>query len=352
MTRRAHTRVPSVADGGFSPVVDAWGVGLLLAVIAWVSLAPGGAVQPLRDLVLVAGVVFFSARLISFTNPWIVGVMTASVIAAVGLAAGAEVFDHLRGPVGYANATGQLFVSGSAAALLVVVRTRNHAVRVPALIAAAGLASVGFLNGSLTSAALGALQLVSLVGLRGARAVRATVLAAGALALLAVLTTIAVGAVGPAAMEGLVEGNLTTRRVALWNEAIAIVVENPATGVGVGRFAETSPTALSDPDAAWAHHEFLELAAETGVPALLLVAAFIAWIFVILAGRSEPGSAVGAAALAALVIHASMDYVLHFPAVVVAAAAVIGAASAAPTDLRRAAHDPEVAIGLADVERA
>ena len=40
--------------------------------------------------------------------------------------------------------------------------------------------------------------------------------------------------------------------------------------------------------------------------------------------------ALGAAALAALVIHACVDYVLHFPAVPLAAAALVGTAQAVP----------------------
>ena len=35
-------------------------------------------------------------------------------------------------------------------------------------------------------------------------------------------------------------------------------------GVGPGRFRETSPTALSDRDAVWAHNEYLELGGSPG----------------------------------------------------------------------------------------
>jgi hypothetical protein len=63
-----------------------------------------------------------------------------------------------------------------------------------------------------------------------------------------------------------------------------------------------------------------------------LLAGLAGWAFVALAAsasrRPAPVAAAGAVAFAALAAHASVDYVLHFPAVPLAAAALLGVASA------------------------
>jgi O-antigen ligase len=117
----------------------------------------------------------------------------------------------------------------------------------------------------------------------------------------------------------------------LWSEAIDILAEHPG-GVGVGGFATTAPTAIRDQDARWAHQEFLQVGVELGWTGLALVVLLFAWGFVRLAMHPRPDAyvALGGAALAALGIHASVDYVWHFPAVPLAAAALVGAAQAAP----------------------
>jgi O-antigen ligase len=122
---------------------------------------------------------------------------------------------------------------------------------------------------------------------------------------------------------------LTERRVALWHDALVIAGRYPATGAGFHRFEQLSPTARSDPDARWAHNEYLQVAAETGIPGLILVTSLVLWGFLALA--REPvltSKAVAAAGLAAVAIHASIDYVFHFVAIPVSAAALLGAALA------------------------
>src|SRR6185369_4744596 len=101
-------------------------------------------------------------------------------------------------------------------------------------------------------------------------------------------------------------------------------------GVGIGRFAVESPTARSDADARWAHDEFLQVGAEAGIPAMALMIAIFLWAVVRLTAtrRVRWGVAIGAAAVAALGVHASIDYVLHFPAVGFVAAGVLGSAVA------------------------
>ena len=54
---------------------------------------------------------------------------------------------------------------------------------------------------------------------------------------------------------------LSERRTRLWREAMEITVREPVFGAGPGMFAQTSPTALADADARWAHSAYLQVAA-------------------------------------------------------------------------------------------
>jgi O-antigen ligase len=79
--------------------------------------------------------------------------------------------------------------------------------------------------------------------------------------------------VGP--VDRLLDANLTERRVALSSDTVDLFQSEPLTGVGPGRFRALSPTALADQDARWAHNEYLEVAAETGVFGLILVVGLV-----------------------------------------------------------------------------
>ena len=88
-------------------------------------------------------------------------------------------------------------------------------------------------------------------------------------------------------------------------------------GIGPGRFSLESPTA-ADPDLAWAHSALLQTGSElgwVGVGCFLLV---VAWALVAL-GRD-------AVLLGALLLPASVDYVLHFGGVLLVSSLVLGAA--------------------------
>jgi len=119
-------------------------------------------------------------------------------------------------------------------------------------------------------------------------------------------------------------------------------------GVGPGRFADASPTASRDPDLRWAHNEFLQSGAESGLPGFVLSVLLFLWGFGALwanaghAANEGFATALGAAALATLGAHASVDYVLHFPAVALAGGALVGSAlGAGATRYRPVVHSPE-----------
>ncbi|MGH2726522.1 MAG: O-antigen ligase family protein, partial [Actinomycetota bacterium] len=119
------------------------------------------------------------------------------------------------------------------------------------------------------------------------------------------------------------------RRLGLWHEALALIRDNPVVGVGPGRFAAESPIAAADPDARWAHHGFLQFGAETGLPGLALLSIAFAWAIgaVGFGGKPEIVSVLGVAALVALGAGGCLDYLFHFPAIPVTAAALAGAAT-------------------------
>jgi O-antigen ligase len=127
----------------------------------------------------------------------------------------------------------------------------------------------------------------------------------------------------------------TERRLTLWSEALQITAGRPLLGVGPGRFQAVSPTALADRDARWAHQEFLQVGAETGVVGLVLLVGVFGWGFArLFVGPGDVVTVLGAAALAALGIQACLDYVLHFAPVPIAAALLLGGATSGKRGLQ------------------
>jgi O-antigen ligase len=87
------------------------------------------------------------------------------------------------------------------------------------------------------------------------------------------------------------------------------------------------PTAARERDLGWAHNEFLQQGAETGIIGLALVLALLGWVFWRLWNAGTAAAAVAALGLSAIVIHACADYVFHFPLLPATTAALVGSAS-------------------------
>jgi O-antigen ligase len=238
-------------------------------------------------------------------------------------------------PLGYANANAALYVLVAvAAAMVAVVFSSGPAVAVAVPLGVA-FAMAAVVSGSTTGVVVLGLGLVLL----GARAVGSW---RGLLLCCTVAVQLAVGFTalsGVAALDGPDLGIgirvVDERRVLLWRDAAVISRRHPVTGAGPGRFQVESPTARSDSDARWAHSGFLQMAAEEGAVGFALLLAAFGWGFarVWVRERDAGGdafAALGALALAALALHASVDYVLHFAAVPLVGAALVGAATAAP----------------------
>ena len=245
----------------------------------------------------------------------------AAVVVAVLSAAGpGGITDPFQGPIDYGNARAAMYVLGAGALLALGVRARPRVARATLVVAAVGLLTLPWLLGTRAAAvgtvivAVGALASSHLRGRRIALFL-APVIAGGTLVGTVALAVAHETGVGTTVVD-VASSGLTERRLELWGDALAITRAHPLNGVGLGRFAQESPTARSDRDAGWAHHEPLQLAAEAGLPALILALALAAWAGTgLLIGDRGPELSVQLLTLAAVAAHACTDYILHEPLV-------------------------------------
>jgi O-antigen ligase len=240
----------------------------------------------------------------------------------------------LAGPLGYANANAAFYVQAAVAALLLAV-TPELRFRVPWILTASVFALVPILNGSRAALLSLAFLVPGSVVVQRSGGVRAAAVFCGATWLLVLCATFVLGhsydANGaPGLAHRLAAQGLSERRLALWHDALSIARQHPITGAGPGSFALESPVATADPDAAFAHNEYLEQAAETGIPALLLLMCLFAWGLVRLSVARGPNrsKALALAGWSAMGVHASVDYILHFAVIPMVAVALIGSTMA------------------------
>lgn len=315
------------------------GVFLFAAAVLWTygSAAAGGAGNPDAPalLLLACGGAMAVAWLFGAAARWVVP--SVVLIAAAWIALPAEGLlssSPLAGPFGYANATAAFSVQVVVAALMAATAVRATALRGVALVAAVASAAVPFAVHSVAGVVTLLLIPVALLALAGPRGARAAVGASAALVGVVLGMTVLLGATfdgNRASASGeAVSSVLSERRLVLWSEALAIMWDEPLTGVGPGRFQAVSPTAREDQDARWAHHGFLQAGAEMGIPGVLLLVSLFGWAFALLWLKPHPDAvtALAAVALTALGVHTSVDYVLHFPAIPITVAALVGAATA------------------------
>jgi hypothetical protein len=315
-------------------VIDGLGVLLLALYVGavWVAARNGGASGPMVLLVLTTGVALLVGRVLGRVDRVFVPAAVVIVAIVVGVAAGPALRGGpLEGPFGYRNATGAFYVQAAIAALMLAGSSRWTWLRVLAIVAAVPFAIVAALDSSAAGVSLLASAL-ALIGLGGAGAVRWSIVLAATVVGLVLVGTVVLGSTYQAGDDGPVVRALTERRLVLWHESLSIIAAHPG-GVGPGRFKDVDPTAIRDPDASWAHNEFLQQGVELGWAGLVLLVLVFLWGFARLWVHPAPDVvvALGAASLAALGIHASVDYVLHFPAVPLTAAVLVGTAQAVPS---------------------
>jgi O-antigen ligase len=312
-------------------LVDVLGALLWAGLLGWVvtTARTPDAAAPLRDLLLLTAAAYVLARLVSRLHPWAVHVVVATAVTTVAVW-------HLGGmlsvlaidPLGYANASAALYLTGCACALVVVARARRREMRTAATCSAVVCAVLPWADTAFAAGLLVLPMPAALVSRELGVRVRQVILTSAAVALLALGATVAIGTAwrSGSVIDVVVAQTLSGNRAQLWSEALDLMVSSPGRGVGTNRFAAASPTASGDEDLRWAHNEYLQLGAETGAPGLALAVALLVWVFLRLAvGPRDQGTAVAAIGLAGASITASIDYVWHFPAVLVAVAALAGA---------------------------
>lgn len=311
---------------------DLLGLGLVTIFAAWIVVtAAVQAGNPLPQVALLAGATaaYAVGRRRGGRRPVFVAAVIVLAILAGTVLSGPSAFSGgpLAPPLGYANANGAMVALGAAAAAIMATVANLEVVRQPAAVLAIVMLTLAGVNTSRAAIALTAGILVAAVVARWLS--RWVALVAPLLIAVAVTSTIVLGLTHGSPTVPPLKDSLTGRRMVLWQEAIEITAGEPVFGVGPGMFAETSPTALADADARWAHSVYMEAAAETGIPGALLLGALLLWTFGALY-RSRQDSrlvVIGTAAVTAFAIHAAIDYVASFPAVVLIAAILAGLAS-------------------------
>jgi O-antigen ligase len=322
-------------------LLDLVGVVLAAALVLWTwvaSAASGGDPEPSVLLVVAAGATVVGARVAGRLHRLTVPGILLAVAAGLAVASSSDILSRapLSGPFGYVNAKAAFFAQVALAGLMLTAVSRRPGGRLLGVTAAAAAFVVPAASASRAAVAL--VIIVPLVALvvAGRWGPRVAATSCGALLLAGIVGTVGLGWTYSSndrnrPVEGAATANLSQRRLVLWQEALHIAAEHPLTGIGPGRFSQVSPTARADRDARWAHHAFLQEAAEKGWTGLVVLVAVFGWGFARLAVSSGPPPvvALGAASLAVLGLHACADYVMHFAAVPIATAALVGTAMSA-----------------------
>jgi hypothetical protein len=325
----AETELPAGPSARRLARADLVGAAIVSALGSWILLAAaatsGSSVGPIGTL-LAATAAYIVARLVARRWPALPAWAVTGGVAILGASAWSELLDRepTAGPTGYLNADAALFALAFVASLFLVVllsgRTKAVALAVAvalgvALVVATSYAALALAGAVVVAVALGLIRSWG----------RAVVVALTAL-LGCLLITIVLGATQDPRTGTAGTDSATGTRIALWHDALDLIVEQPLFGVGAGGFGRESPTAASDRDLTAAHHEYLQLGAESGVIGGLLLVLLFAWVIVRTGMEGRPAGAVVALGVAALAIHACVDYILQFPVVPVAAAILAGGA--------------------------
>lgn len=306
---------------------DLGGLVLIVAGVIWTQTSgvlAGGAPDPPSWLAVGAAGAFLAGRIAGGYAPALMGGLAGALVVALFVPNLSEALsgDSAAPPLGYENANAALALQGCLGAVMAALATRAGLARGAAIVLAITCAVLAVAVGSRAVwLMLPAALAIIFAPLSTERALRACMIAFGCV----LVGTIGLGLVGASQ-----ESASDERRVVLWGEAIDLMLAEPVAGAGPGRYAAVSEIAAGDPDVDWAHHGFLQVGAEQGLVGLGLMVALLAWGFGRLAVAADRGRVrvVAACALAVLATHASIDYVLHFPLLVLTCAGLVGSATA------------------------
>lgn len=308
------------------------GIALVLTFAVWVGVVAGrGDGRPGPVLLLIAGMVFAVAvgRVLS-RRPGSAHRGVAIAVAGTIAITWPGLLQAGGAPTGYANANATL----SSLGVLGAIGAAWHSGQPKDRRVWFGVGGVLFLATFLSGSVAGTVSLLGAVALVGASEVTrrprlAFVAGFVAVAMVVAVTSLVAFGVNPAGIGGPADV-----RAELWVQAADLAEEAPLWGVGPGEFAERSRVS-TDADLRWAHHGYLQAAAEYGVVGLLLVLALIGcgcacvW-HVSRAGRRD--TVLAGAALTIVSLHAAVDHIWHVPAVMLLLGLLLGAGTSPRAD--------------------
>lgn len=325
--------------------VDVVGVVLAIVTAGWVLVLEGfHGGSALAAVVLAAVATVVVSRRVAARWPWAVPLAVAVTPVALAVVPGRSVLGD--GVVGYANASGALYLLAAAAAAMLALRACARWRRRLGAVAAVGWAAAVLLVRA-DAAAVFAGLLVLAVLVRRSAASRMVLVIGSAAATVALITVSVLGATyepGPrtGTVDRVIDATMGHTRVVMWHQAVSAITAEPITGVD--GFAENSP-AVGD-QAAFAHNELLQIAADTGVIEAVLVTLLLVWAFAYLWRSPLPPSALPATiALGAVAVQANIDFVLHFPPVVLALAGLVGTGAGLMATSSDGAAPPAARLG-------
>ncbi|MHC0431749.1 O-antigen ligase family protein [Streptomyces sp. O3] len=317
---------------------DSAGVAVLGACAAWsliTAAASGGRPEGVLLAVLAVAAGYAGGRICGALLP--AAACGAAALAALGLAASSSQGVPGSGaapPLGHTGAAAALLILAAGAACCGAWASRRPAARVALRLLAVAVAGVALALGSMAGfAGAAGVLLCSLAAAR--MRYRALGLAGCALATVVVtgLSWAVADDVLPDGLAVSLEGQLTQHRVLLWQDALTLAGNDPALGVGPGRFGELSDAAGRSPHGdSRPHSAALQQAAEQGVVGVVLLAAVFGWLLYALwcSCRPTPVVLTAAAALTGLAVLASVGNALSFTPVTAGAGLLAGLATSRP----------------------
>lgn len=315
-------------------MMDLAGMGLVVVTMWWghrVTRAAGG--DP-SALIRFGGAVVATYLIVRTVRQASVCAPPVAILVAVALlsmwpvaAAGTPRTGEAFGALSYANASAALYLLAAVSGLVLTRTAQSRTGRDLATVAVVAVVVAVLASGSVAAIVLLALPAIAF-RVRDPRSARILLALGGAVLLTAVASTWWIAdrfePADDGSRERVVVRALSPERLSYWSEALDLAAEHPVTGVGAGRFRDLAPSARGNVDAVAVHNEYLQAAAELGVVGLFLLLALMGWGFVRLAvSAHDPAAALAGAGLAALGVQASIDYVLHAPAVVLVLVALL-----------------------------
>jgi O-antigen ligase len=310
--------------------VDRAGVLLLGGAVAWTLVTASDQADarpwPVVALLLGAAGLAAGARHLAGPEPSLVPGAVAVAVAGSMVLGFPAILRGGGAPTGYANSNATLAVLGAVAAAAAAGATRpSWARRVWAVLAV--LLVVGVAATGSTAAAL-ALGVAAALVLGSVLVEQLTLAVLGGAIAVSLTLGITVATAAGAELLGLHER--AGLRTDLWAVALDEVKEAPLRGTGPGAYAHHLP-AGTDADLRWAHHGYLQQAAEQGLLGLAWLLALVGWAYLRLwvgRERARARALAGAAAVTVVALHATVDHVLHDAVVPLTLAVLVGWATA------------------------